>query len=144
MDQQFIQNALKLLPQFHRIFIHPLNAMARDTVSPSQLRVLFMLENVPSKTMSCIAAQMEIPKQQLTRIIDGLVESGLVERLADVKDRRKTAIHITPAALSYLDDLRKRMVDAHCRQFACFTEDELTHLNTAVLEIQRLLSRLDA
>jgi DNA-binding MarR family transcriptional regulator len=52
-------------------------------------RILMLLsENPDPHTMSELSAELNVPMSTATRIVDGLVQRGMVERVNDPKDRR--------------------------------------------------------
>jgi len=53
-----------------------------------------------------LADLIEIEPITLTRILDKLVERGLVERRRDATDRRIWLLYLTPAALPLLDEIQ--------------------------------------
>lgn len=54
-----------------------------------------------------LAEQLEIKPMSLVRVIDALVEEGLVERRPDPCDRRAHQLYLLPAADAELDNLRQ-------------------------------------
>lgn len=60
-------------------------------------RVLAVVGHVGACTMSELATFSSIDRTTLTRAIDQLLESGLVERLKNERDRRVVRVAITPA-----------------------------------------------
>lgn len=58
-------------------------------------RVLGVLRHGDGLTMSDISAAMSIPPPTLTRIVDRLVDSGLVLRRVDATDRRRVLVHLS-------------------------------------------------
>jgi len=66
------------------------------------------------------------PVPDVTRLLDRLESSGLVERARSGHDRRYVTTRITRAGLKALDDLEGKIDAAHDRQFA--------HLETSRLK----------
>ena len=50
---------------------------------------------------------LDIEPITLSRIVDRLEESGLVERVADPADRRAWRLHVTPQAQPLIEKLRR-------------------------------------
>src|SRR5512140_1363339 len=52
-------------------------------------RILILLSNNPDPlTMSELSTELNVPLSTATRIVDGLVQRDMVERVHDLKDRR--------------------------------------------------------
>jgi DNA-binding MarR family transcriptional regulator len=67
-------------------------------VTRAQWKVLFKLERKPGVRQIELADMLDIEPITLSRIIDRLEESGLVERAADPADRRAWRLHVTVRA----------------------------------------------
>ncbi|HEY4774600.1 MAG TPA: MarR family transcriptional regulator [Xanthobacteraceae bacterium] len=71
----------------------------------AQWAVLFRLERVEGLKQSELADMLDIQPITLTRLIDRLCDSGLIERRGDPHDRRAKRLFLTPAARPMLDRL---------------------------------------
>ncbi|MCX2932791.1 MarR family winged helix-turn-helix transcriptional regulator [Mycobacterium sp. CVI_P3] len=71
-------------------------------------RVLGALRSGDGFTMSEISAAMAIPPPTLTRIVDRLVDSGLVVRRVDATDRRRVLVYLSARGRAKLRKLTKR------------------------------------
>lgn len=73
----------------------------------AQWGVLFRLERSEGLKQSELADLLEIQPITLTRLIDRLCDSGLIERKSDPADRRAKRLFLTPAARPLLNQLNK-------------------------------------
>ncbi len=64
------------------------------SVPESRCLIAIQLENC--RNTSEIAAKMRIAKSRVTRIVDGLVAKGIIERIEDKHDRRFINVTLTP------------------------------------------------
>jgi DNA-binding MarR family transcriptional regulator len=67
-------------------------------VTRAQWKVLFRLSRKPGLRQIELADMLDIEPITLSRIVDRLEESGLVERVADPSDRRAWRLHVTAKA----------------------------------------------
>ena len=74
-------------------------------VTRAQWKVLFRLSRQPGMRQIELADMLDIEPITLSRIIDRLEESGLVERLADPSDRRAWRLHVTAKAQPLVEKL---------------------------------------
>lgn len=93
-------------------------------------------------TMSELAHQMKVPKQQMTRLVDRLSQSRFVERVQGTDDRRVTWIRLTPGAVSYLDEYYLKNTAFIQMLEEKLTQDELQRLNDAVEALEEILPKL--
>jgi MarR family transcriptional regulator, transcriptional regulator for hemolysin len=75
-------------------------------VTRAQWKVLFRLSRQPGMRQIELADLLDIEAITLSRIVDRLEESGLVERVADPADRRAWRLHVTAQAQPLVAKLR--------------------------------------
>jgi DNA-binding MarR family transcriptional regulator len=79
-------------------------------VTRAQWKVLFKLSRRPGLRQHELADLLEVEPITLSRIVDRLQESGLVERSSDPTDRRAWLLHVTAKAQPLVAKL-KRLAD---------------------------------
>lgn len=79
-------------------------AKARGTTR-AQWIVLFRLRQQEGLSQVDLAEVLEMQPISLVRLLDRLVEHGLLERRPDPKDRRANKLHLTRAGRRLVDDL---------------------------------------
>jgi DNA-binding MarR family transcriptional regulator len=78
---------------------------ARHGLSGGRFTVLMMLAKAPGHTLSAgeLAGCSSVTRASMTGLLDTLEAAGLVRREASAEDRRRTLVHLTPAALAQLE-----------------------------------------
>ena len=87
-------------------------------VTRAQWKVLFRLDRKPGLRQIELADMLDIEPITLSRIVDRLEESGLVERRADPSDRRAWRLHVTAAAQPLIAKLKAVAADLTADAFA--------------------------
>jgi len=87
-------------------------------VTRAQWKVLFRLDRRPGLRQIELADMLDIEPITLSRIVDRLEESELVERLADPSDRRAWRLHVTARARPLIAKLRAVADDMIAEAFA--------------------------
>jgi MarR family transcriptional regulator, transcriptional regulator for hemolysin len=81
---------------------------ARDLgMTRAQWAVLARIESSEGLKQIELAETLDLQPITLTRLIDRLCESGLIERRSDPDDRRARRLYLTPAARPVLDGLAR-------------------------------------
>ena len=75
----------------------------------AQWAVLLRLERHEGLKQSDLAEILDIQPITLTRLVDRLCDSGLIERRADPNDRRAKRLHLTQAARPLLDHIETQV-----------------------------------
>ncbi|MFF5028714.1 MarR family winged helix-turn-helix transcriptional regulator [Streptomyces collinus] len=76
--------------------------------SPSQMRVLLMLEHQDGINLRSLADSLASTPPSTSRLCDRLVAAGFVERAISPSDRREVRLHLSNRGRAFLDDLRAR------------------------------------
>jgi MarR family transcriptional regulator for hemolysin len=76
-------------------------------ISRAQWTVLIRLDRSEGLKQSELADIMELQPITLTRLLDRLAASGLIERRPDPNDRRANRLYLTPAARPLLEQLAR-------------------------------------
>jgi MarR family transcriptional regulator for hemolysin len=74
-------------------------------VSRAQWAVLIRIDRNEGLKQSELADMLDLQPITLTRLLDRLADSGLIERRADPNDRRANRLYLKPAAKPLLDRL---------------------------------------
>jgi MarR family transcriptional regulator for hemolysin len=106
---------------------------ARHGITRSQWAVLVKLQKEEGLQQAKLAKLLDIQPITLTRLIDRLCSSGLVERRDDENDRRANRLYLTPAARPLMVKLRSLRDEIN--------QTALAHLKPA--EADRLLVQLE-
>ncbi|MEO3799780.1 MarR family winged helix-turn-helix transcriptional regulator [Nonomuraea sp. B1E8] len=86
--------------------------------------MLQVLDRGEEPTVKELAALIGRSDSRTSRIVDGLVRRGLVERYEDERDRRARRIRVSEQGTALLRRIRRLRVDAQMRLWEHFTEQE--------------------
>lgn len=76
--------------------------------SPSQMRVLLMLEHQDGINLRTLAESLASTPPSTSRLCDRLVAAGFVDRAVSPADRREVRLHLSNRGRAFLDDLQRR------------------------------------
>ena len=111
---------------------------AQAGIGPAQLSALSVLVFLGEKTVSELAALEQVRPPTMSRIVDGLVQKKLVERVSSSSDRRAVRITATPAGRKLLLAGKARRVRALAKRFEGLSKDEVETLHGAAQIMARL------
>ena len=111
---------------------------AQAGIGPAQLSALSVLVFLGEKTVGELAALEQVRPPTMSRIVDGLVQKKLVERVGSSSDRRAVRITATPAGRKLLLAGKARRVRALAKRFEGLTRDEVETLHMAAQLMARL------
>jgi DNA-binding MarR family transcriptional regulator len=119
--------------QSHATIVRMLDAdlISEHGITTRDYEVLLYLAQAPDRQlpMSALAESTMLTRSGITRLVDGLVALGLIERVACPNDARVSYAHLTDGGLDKLRRAGRTHVGGIRRQFlAHFTSEETARL----------------
>jgi DNA-binding MarR family transcriptional regulator len=110
-------------------------------LSPSQISALTSIERHGPMTLGGLADHERVAPPSITRVVEKLVERGLVVRVPDPVDRRVTRVSTTPAGDTLLAEVRARKDLWLASRLAELDDGQRARLAAALDVIDALTSR---
>src|SRR5262245_46133196 len=90
------QDLAALVAEFGKAYTRRLfSSVQQAGTTPARGRLLMALQCRGGCKMSELSAQLSVTPRNVTKLVDGLEEEGLVKREAHPKDRRATVVRLT-------------------------------------------------
>lgn len=121
-------------PKLRKVFRN-LMSIKDIPISMTQLTCLNIINNQEQLTMSALAEELSMSNQQLTKVVDALVEFDMVERVYDTNNRRKIYAKITSKGKQLLTDLHQELDKKMAYLMRKFSEDEMDKLYECIAHI---------
>ena len=106
-----------------RVFNRLLDEEGID-ITGSQGRILFIFWKEDALSLTEISERASLAKNTVTVIVDRMVAKGVLQRDADLHDRRQAIISLTDKAKAMRDDYEKVSQRMNSLFYEGFTEDE--------------------
>mgnify|MGYP004646818283 CR=1 FL=1 len=116
---------LDIIPAWHYWFARPFKRMLHEGVSLDMYYCLQTLRrHSGNMTMTELANFAGMPKQQMSKIVDKLVDGGFAERLSDPDDRRIIRLRPTERADEYVRQFLEQDAAPYRQFFEDLSEEE--------------------
>lgn len=119
-------------------FFRPFEQKTRSRLSHVQYMAVSLLYRNGSRSMTELAHEMQVSKQQLTPLVYKLINQGLLVKKEDENDRRIVRIEVTEQGGNMVKELfaeiRLDLVEK-LRTLPCEELDELDHMLKRIQEI---------
>jgi DNA-binding MarR family transcriptional regulator len=130
---------LNLWRTYDRLRVHEEELFGRYQLTPQQYNALRLLrrehpENLPTLAL---ASRLVSRAPDITRLLDRLVERGLILRERRPDNRRVVRVGITPAGLELLKTMESDIRQCHERQLGHLSQDQLQQLIAMLREARR-------
>ena len=118
---------LDTIPAWHYWFARPFKRMLNDGVSLDMYYcgIQSLRRSGRTLTMTELANLARMPKQQMSKLVDRLVDGGFAERLSDPDDRRVIRLRATEKADEYIAAFFEKDAAEYREFFDQLGKDEL-------------------
>jgi DNA-binding MarR family transcriptional regulator len=106
----------------------------------AQFRCLKMVQRSAEVSLGELADANGVSAPAMSKLVDGLVEAGLLERRGSTDDRRRIELTVTPAGKRKLDTVGDRLKSRLAAQLSSLAADELEALERALVRLNQVLA----
>ena len=85
----------------------------RFDLPDAELRCLMLFENERYLTSRSISQKMNVVKSRISKIVEGLVKRGMIQRIKDPEDFRVSLLSLTPGGQKKLNEIKSFLEDIH-------------------------------
>lgn len=114
--EECAQAIMEAVPPVMHFIRQQMRQHGSPTLSVPQFRALAYLNRHPGASLSDVAEHLGITRASISTLMDRLVQNGMVTRVADPEERRRSVLTLTEAGASLLKSARaatrRRMADA--------------------------------
>ena len=136
----------ELAGRIHSAAIHLLRRLRREDagsgLNAPRLSALSVIVFAGKVTLGELATAEQVRPPTMTRIVDALLELGMVDKRPNAKDGRSTLISATPAGRKLMLAGRERRVRALARQVANLKPEARETLENAVSILQEVIANI--
>ncbi len=126
--EKFLPYRLSVLAQLVSESLHDLYAGPYG-LSVTQWRVMAALGRFAPLTASDVGQRIVMDKVAVSRAVAGLMKRGLVERSADLDDRRRASLHLTPKGRAMHADIVPLALKYEAELYQALSAEERQTLN---------------
>jgi len=123
-------------------FIRPVELVTRSRMSHVQFYAISVLQRRGSLSMSELAGEMHISKQQLTPLVYKLIDNGLLARKTDQKDRRIVRIEVTETGRHMYEEILAETKAALIEKLGTLPEMELNELEHMLKRTYKIMKNI--
>ena len=132
---------LKLILQIEKKLVKPTQQALKGKLSPIQFYTLFVLSE-KSMIRNELSTKVGISKQQLTPIIDKLLECRFIMKKQDTVNKKSMIISLTDEGKAFLDDQRNYLLDHLKVQISKLDKDNMLSLEKIVIEMNKIMDKI--
>lgn len=143
---EVIDDLLNLPPMIRRLsqrkLVKAAFAKIETDINQGQLEIMKTLQSNGTMHIAEIGEKLQIPKPQMTHLIDGMERMGIAKRIPDQHDRRTTNVVLTDTGREISDDLDRVLYDGLAEKLSTLSEKEMKDLSIAFRKLMEIMSKL--
>ncbi len=117
-------------------------AKIEEDITLPHLEVIVTLKEEGTRHIAEIGEKLQIPKPQMTHLIDRLEDLGIIARHPDTTDRRIINIELTDKGKQIIDELDRIIKCSMREKLSGLTDEELRDLSQSLRKLGDILSKL--
>jgi DNA-binding MarR family transcriptional regulator len=140
-----VEDLLSIPPLVQRIIRRKLlkaNVNVKVDISPPLFHIMCIVGEEGPLHIAEIGERIQVPRPQMTHLIDRLVKMGMVSRETGTTDRRTINVSLTTEGRGAIDDYKKAAKSIVKMQLSGLTDDELGDLSDSLVRLRDILSKL--
>ena len=126
----------------HRKLLKAAFTKIEEDVGLPHLEIMKILEMEGTKHIAEIGERLQIPKPQMTHLIDRLERLEIVHRQPDTNDRRITNVVLTEHGRRIVQEIDENLYDSMNEVLACLSDAELKELSVSLKKLGDLLNKI--
>lgn len=143
VDFTLQEKLLAMLPEWNYKIAKPFKQFLNGEVSIEMYLCIQTLRyNGGTMTMTDLARITRMPKQQMTKLVNRLVEQELVKRIYDPADRRIIKIQLTEKATDYIDGFLKNEAGCFRPLLDTLSEEDAAQFKQALILLHGVLKKI--
>ena len=137
------ENLFQVFPLIHRLLLRIDFKVINIYISRPHFAIMNVLDELGAVPVSTVGKRLIIAKPQMTRLIDRLIDQGIVERQPDLNDRRVINVKITDKGQKILEQCRELIRDNIREKLSCLKDEDLEELLFALNKLKNIGLKLE-
>ena len=100
--EAIVQNFISIIPLFKKKLLHDNCKFDKGNLNHSHFQILAVLKKEGQQPISEVAKKLFISTPNMTKLLNKLIDEGMIERIPGEKDRRIININLTEKGSTYL------------------------------------------
>ncbi|MDA8139284.1 MAG: MarR family transcriptional regulator [Desulfobacteraceae bacterium] len=113
----------------------------------AEIRCLLLFGEERYLTAKGIAHKLNVVKSRVTKLVDGLIRKGIIQKVQDPGDSRVVLLSLTPKGQATLKEINGFMLDMHSQVLTMIHPDQrsgmMNHLELLRISMEAVNERID-
>lgn len=143
MDRQIdlLKRFIRLNSEMRKVIFTP-EVNAKFAIGRKQLSTLTALNDKGELNMTNLAKEVGVSNQQLTKIVDVLVQRNLVQRGYNPNNRRVVLVELTAKGVDYVEEMTDSIIQSIKSRGVEFNSKKMDEIETHLAYLETFIEEL--
>ena len=140
--EAIVQNFISIIPLFKKKLLHDNCKFDKGNLNHSHFQILVVLKKEGQQPISEVAKKLFISTPNMTKLLNKLIDEGMIERIPGEKDRRIININLTEKGSTYLKSSFLEIQSSLKDKISSLPDEKLDKLNDSLLTLKEVLNEI--
>ena len=140
--EAIVQNFISIIPLFKKKLLHDNCKFDKGNLNHSHFQILVVLKKEGQQPISEVAKKLFISTPNMTKLLNKLIDEGMIERIPGEKDRRIININLTEKGSKYLKNGFLEIQSSLKNKISSLPDEKLDKLNDSLLTLKEVLNEI--
>ena len=142
--EAIVQNFISIIPLFKKKLLHDNCKFDKGNLNHSHLQILAVLKKEGQQPISEVAKKLFISTPNMTKLLNKLIDEGMIERIPGEKDRRIININLTEKGSTYLKSSFLEIQSSLKDKISSLPDEKLDKLNDSLITLKEVLNEISS
>ena len=142
--EAIVQNFISIIPLFKKKLLHDNCKFDKGNLNHSHFQILAVLQKEGQQPISEVAKKLFISTPNMTKLLNKLIDEGMIERIPGEKDRRIININLTEKGSTYLKSSFLEIQSSLKDKISSLPDEKLDKLNDSLITLKEVLNEISS
>ena len=142
--EAIVQNFISIIPLFKKKLLHDNCKFDKGNLNHSHFQILEVLKKEGQQPISEVAKKLFISTPNMTKLLNKLIDEGMIERIPGEKDRRIININLTEKGSTYLKSSFLEIQSSLKDKISSLPDEKLDKLNDSLITLKEVLNEISS
>nr|WP_317331986.1 MarR family transcriptional regulator [uncultured Romboutsia sp.] len=142
--ESIVQNFISIIPLFKKKLLHDNCKFDKGNLNHSHFQILAVLKKEGQLPISEVGKKLFISTPNMTKLLNKLIDEGMIERIPGEKDRRIININLTEKGSIYLKNSFLEIQSSLKDKISTLPDEKLDKLNDSLITLKEVLNEISS
>ena len=142
--EAIVQNFISIIHLFKKKLLHDNCKFDKGNLNHSHCQILSVVKKEGQQPLSEVAKKLFISTPNMTKLLNKLIDEGMIERIPGEKDRRIININLTEKGSTYLKSSFLEIQSSLKDKIYYLQDEKIDRLNDSLITLKEVLNEISS